>query len=120
MYSQAFVPTSKGKRIANKGLPSQNIVSFSLKIDKKGRIVIPAEIRNTLGFNNIKDIRLNFSFSSSKILVEIIPENGCVGVADRIGACGAPGPGSKPVRCEATVGDNPGRGLKNQKGVKNG
>ena len=106
MYSQAFVPTTKDNRIANFDIPRRKTVSFIIKIDNKGRILIPAEIRNTVGLNNNIDIRLDFLLSSSKILVEISPENGCVGVVDRIGACGAPGPGSIP-----------GRGLKNKGGV---
>ncbi len=66
-------------------------------MDEKGRIVIPAEIRNTFGLNNT-EIRLDVVFSLSKVEMQIIPENGCVSVVDRIGACGAPGPGSIPGR----------------------
>ena len=103
MYSQAFVPTSKDKCIKNKDLPSRNTISFNLKMDEKGRIVIPAEIRNTFGLNNV-DIRLDIAFLNSEITIKVIPNNGCVGVADRIGACGAPGPGSTPGRGPSSRG----------------
>ena len=98
-----LVPTSKDKRIKNKDIPSQRTVSFLLKMDEKGRIVIPAEIRNTFGLNKA-EVRLNIAFSASKIAMEIIPENGCVSVVDRIGACGAPGPGSIPGRSPSNAG----------------
>ncbi len=103
-----LIPIKEDKRVKNKDLSSQRTVSFLLKMDEKGRIVIPAEIRNTFGLNNV-DIRLDIAFSASKITMEIIPENGYVSVVDRIGACGASGPGSIP-----------GRGLEKQRGVRNG
>lgn len=76
-------------------------------MDEKGRIVIPADIRRTFGLNK-SCVRMDILFYMSKIMLELVPEDGCVSVANSIEACGASGPSSTP-----------GRGLK-IRGDKNG
>ena len=77
---------------SKKDLYNPSSIIFSAVLDDKGRIVIPARIRNifNLGFN-------------SKILLKII--NGCDSVMTSVSACGAEDVGSNPTRDPKFRGD---------------
>ncbi len=61
-----------------------------VKLDSKGRILIPAEIKRNFGLEAGSDIKAVFSLDSNLVLLVL----GRDGVADSMGDCGFPGPGS--------------------------
>ncbi len=64
-----------------------------IRLDSKGRILLPVEIRRNYGLGKDSEIEIIFSLDKNLILLTI---GGQDGVADSIGACGAPSPGSNP------------------------
>ena len=72
---------------SKKDLSNPNSIVFTAFLDDKGRIVIPASVRNSfsLGFN-------------SQVLLEIKKVNGCDSVTDSVSACGVERVGSNPTR----------------------
>ena len=69
---------------SKRDLSSPPSIIFSGSLDDKGRVVIPASVRNRLG------LKIN-----SKIILQI---NGCDSVKASVSACGAEGAGSSPAR----------------------
>lgn len=73
---------------SKKDLSNPSSIIFSASLDDKGRIVIPASIRN----------KFNLSFNSSVLLEFKKKLNGCDSVMVSVSACGAEGVGSNPTR----------------------
>ena len=71
---------------SKKDLSNPSSIIFSAILDEKGRVVIPASIRN----------RFNLSFNS-QVLLEL-KVNGCDSVMDSVSVCEAEGAGSNPAR----------------------
>lgn len=63
-----------------------------IRLDSKGRISLPVEIRRNYGLDKDSEISIAFSLEANLIFILI----GRDGVAGSTGACGAPGPGSNP------------------------
>jgi AbrB family looped-hinge helix DNA binding protein len=72
--------TWKSKR----DLPSPLCIIFSGSLDDKGRVIIPASVRNRLCLK-----------PKSKVILEI---NGCDSTKASVSACGADDAGSNPAR----------------------
>lgn len=73
--------------------PSPEIVSFrKVRIDSKGRISIPSDIRKSIGLEFGSNALLGFDLKRGIIFIIC----GQDGVAVSIRACGALGPGSNP------------------------
>jgi hypothetical protein len=74
--------------------PDSNSVIFTCKakLDSKGRILLPAEIRRNYALD--KDSEISIAFDLKKNLILLVIGQG--GVEAGIGACGAPGRGSIP------------------------
>lgn len=70
-----------------------NVFTRKVRLDSKGRILLPAEIRRNYGLGKDSEIEIIFSLDKNLILLAIYGQDG---VTDSIGACGAPGPGSTP------------------------
>lgn len=71
---------------SKKDLSNPSSIIFSAILDDKGRVVVPASIRN----------KLNLSFNS-RVLLEL-KVNGCDSVKDSVSVCEAEGAGSNPAR----------------------
>lgn len=87
---------------------SPDSVSRSARIDSKGRISIPSDIRRSLGLETGRELVLDIDLEESVIVMRI--DNGQSGVVDCIGDCGSPGPGSvepfsagKPAKAFAEI-----------------
>lgn len=70
---------------SKKDLSSPDSIIFTASLDDKGRIVIPASVRN----------KLSLKFNS-QVLLKLI--NGCDSVRDSVSSCGDEGAGSNPAR----------------------
>ncbi len=68
------------------------IFTRKVQLDSKGRILLPAELRKNFGLDKNFEINAVFTLENNLVLLVI----GQDGVADSIGACGAPGRGSIP------------------------
>ena len=73
---------------SKKDLSNPSSIVFSAILDDKGRVVIPASIRN----------KFNLNFNSQVLLEFKKKFNGCDSVMDSVSACGAEGAGSNPAR----------------------
>ena len=73
---------------SKKDLSKPNSIVFSAVLDDKGRVVIPASIRN----------KFNINFNSQVLLEFKKKFNGCDSVMDSVSACGAGDVGSNPTR----------------------
>ena len=71
-----------------KDLSNPSSIVFSAILDDKGRVVIPASIRN----------RFDLNFNSQVLLEFKKKFNGCDSVMDSVSACGAEDVGSNPTR----------------------
>lgn len=60
---------------SGKGFPSRKRIFF-IRLDKKGRLVLPLEIREAIGIETNGKIRISVSnFSSGKVLLELARAN---------------------------------------------
>lgn len=74
---------------------SNSNAKFSLKIDSKGRILIPVEIRKTLGLFSDKDVIIELVFDKGYAKLY---RNGYDGVIGNTEVCGTSKSGSNPDR----------------------
>ena len=95
-----------------------NTLKFLVKVDEKGRIIIPSDIRKMIGINFNDEIVLESSLRKNYvILYKIVNDapkvclklNGYDGVIGSTKGCGP-----------FSLGSNPGRSLKKRIGGKNG
>lgn len=68
------------------------IFTRSAKLDSKGRLSLPIDVRRSFGLDEGSEVRIMFSLDNNLVLLVI----GQDGVEASIGACGAPGRGSIP------------------------
>ena len=80
---------------SKKDLSNPISLIFTASLDDKGRVVIPASIRNRLGLEFNSQVLLEFK---KKI-------NGCDSVMVSVSACGAEGVGSNPT-CNPKRGES--------------
>lgn len=88
-------------------------IKRKLRIDSKGRISIPADVRRSFGLENGDKIYLYFDLGKNKLIL-FLKENGQDGVEVRTDGCGPSGPGSiaRQSRRDCLEAGNPGPGLK--------
>ncbi|MBI5347592.1 MAG: AbrB/MazE/SpoVT family DNA-binding domain-containing protein [Candidatus Aenigmarchaeota archaeon] len=111
------------KRSGNQkqGLVSSRCV-FSSRIDEKGRIVIPAPVRATLGLGKGTKVKIELSVLASEIIFRI--DKGCSGVmagSSRFSTedCGSSRPDSKSLFFGRKTLESSGCGPENDGGVLN-
>lgn len=75
-------------------LESEGLNVRKVKVDSKGRISIPSEIRKNFGLEEGKEIELVFDLRKNFLL--LIFDNGQDGVVGSTEVCGASGSGSIP------------------------
>ena len=68
------------------------IFTRSAKLDSKGRLSLPIDVRKSFGLDEGSEVSMVFSLDMNLVLLVI----GQDGVEASIGACGAPGRGSIP------------------------
>ncbi|MEM5778673.1 MAG: AbrB/MazE/SpoVT family DNA-binding domain-containing protein [Candidatus Aenigmatarchaeota archaeon] len=73
---------------SKKDLSNPNSIIFSAVLDDRGRVIIPAKIRN----------KFNLRFNSQVLLEFKKKINGCDSITDIISAYGADGVSSNPTR----------------------
>lgn len=83
---------------SKKDLSNSDSISFTAILDDRGRVIIPASIRN----------RFSLKFNSQIFLEFKKKINGCDSVKDSASVCEAEGAGSNPAR-------DPKRGDKNER-----
>lgn len=63
-------------------IPSDQFYSNSVKVDPKGRILIPAEVRKSLGISPGDEINLYFKLSENTLFLKVSDERREGGASD--------------------------------------
>ncbi|MBN2331173.1 MAG: AbrB/MazE/SpoVT family DNA-binding domain-containing protein [Candidatus Aenigmarchaeota archaeon] len=71
------------------------IFTRKAKLDSKGRLLIPIDIRRSFGLGSGSEVDMVFSLDKNLVIL-VIDESGQDGAAASIGARGVPEPGSSP------------------------
>jgi AbrB family looped-hinge helix DNA binding protein len=88
-----------GKLIRKSGLPvflGNGFKTRTVRIDQKGRISIPSEIRKNFGLEEGTEIELVFDLRKNYLILKF-SENGQDGACSNMGDCGSPEPGAKEL-----------------------
>lgn len=91
-------------------LESEGLNVRKVKVDSKGRISIPSEIRKNFGL--YEGIEIELAFDLSKNFVILVFDNGQDGVVGSTEVCGASRPGSKEFDADKNLrrSETPGPG----------
>lgn len=79
-------------RLDSKINPKTRIFTRKVRLDSKGRILLPAEVRRNFGLDKDLEIKIVYTLEKNQILLVI----GQDGVAESIEDCGSSGPGAIP------------------------